>query len=44
MAIRASLRRVLETVSVADLASGELNADVRQLAEEYRRETETRHP
>lgn len=44
MAIRASLRRVLETVSVADLASGELNHDVKQLAEEYRRDTEIRHP
>jgi Rrf2 family protein len=43
MAIRASLRRVLETVSVADLASGEINALVRELAEEYRRDTEERH-
>ncbi|MGA9278751.1 RrF2 family transcriptional regulator [Ilumatobacter sp.] len=43
MAIRASLRRVLETVSVADLASGELNDTVIELAEEYRRDTEDRH-
>lgn len=43
MAIRASLRRVLETVSVADLAAGELNPDVRALAEEYQRDTEERH-
>lgn len=43
MAIRASLRRVLETVSVADLVSGELPADVVALAEEYRRTTEERH-
>jgi Rrf2 family protein len=43
MAIRASLRRVLETVTVADLVSGELPADVAALAEEYRRTTEERH-
>lgn len=43
MAIRASLRRVLETVSVADLAAGRLNVDVIELAEEYRRDTEARH-
>ena len=42
MAIRASLRRVLETVTVADLAAGDLNADVLELAAEYRRETEHR--
>ena len=39
MAIRASLRRVLETVSVADLAAGTLNAKVVELAAEYRRDT-----
>ena len=44
MAIRASLRRVLETVSVADLAAGDLNDDVVELAREYRRDTEARHP
>ncbi len=42
MAIRASLRRVLETVSVADLVAGELPADVAALAVEYRRATEER--
>ena len=44
MAIRASLRRVLETISVADLARSELPVDVRALAAEYRRDTESRHP
>lgn len=43
MALRASLRRVLETVTVADLARGELPADVMSLAAEYRRDTEARH-
>lgn len=43
MAIRASLRRVLETVSVADLATRNLNPDVVALAHEYRRDTEERH-
>ena len=43
MAIRASLRRVLETVTVADLAQGKLPDDVRALASEYRRDTEARH-
>lgn len=43
MAIRASLRRVLETVTVADLVSGDLPGDVVALAEEYRRTTEERH-
>jgi Rrf2 family protein len=42
MAIRGSLRRVLETVSVADLVSGELPAEVLELAGEYRRSTEER--
>jgi Rrf2 family protein len=42
MAIRASLRRVLETVSIADLASGEINAGVVELADEYRRATAAR--
>ena len=42
MAIRGSLRRVLETVSVADLVAGELPADVAALAAEYRRTTEAR--
>ena len=35
MAVRAGLRRVLETVSLADLAAGNLPADVIALAEEY---------
>ena len=43
MAIRASLRRVLETVSIADLAAGSLNEQVAALAAEYRRDTEARH-
>lgn len=43
MAIRASLRRVLEIVTVAELASGDLPGDVLDLAEEYRRDTGARH-
>ncbi len=43
MAIRGSLRRVLETVTIADLVGGDLPAPVRELAEEYRRTTEERH-
>ena len=43
MAVRGSLRRVLETVTLADLASGELPADVADLASEYRRSTAERH-
>lgn len=42
MAIRASLRRVLETVTVADLVSGDLPADVTALADEYRTSTAAR--
>jgi Rrf2 family protein len=42
MAIRGSLRRVLETVSVADLVSGDLPVTVRQLASEYQAATEAR--
>jgi Rrf2 family protein len=42
MAIRGSLRRVLETVSVADLVSGDLPVAVRQLASEYQAATEAR--
>jgi Rrf2 family protein len=42
MAIRGSLRRVLETVSVADLVSGDLPTDVVTLADEYRRATAER--
>jgi Rrf2 family protein len=42
MAIRGSLRRVLETVSVADLVAHTLPPEVTGLAEEYRRSTEER--
>ncbi len=42
MAIRASLRRVLETVTLADLVAGALPDDVADLAAEYRRDTEER--
>ena len=42
MAIRGSLRRVLETVTVADLVSADLPAPVVELADEYRRTTEAR--
>lgn len=42
MAIRGSLRRVLETVSVADLVAGELPPAVVELATEYRTATEER--
>jgi Rrf2 family protein len=43
MAIRGSLRRVLETVSVADLVAGTLPKPVAEVAEEYRRDTEARY-
>jgi Rrf2 family protein len=43
MAVRASLRRVLEGVSVADLATSELPPFVSEMAEEYRVATEQRH-
>jgi len=43
MAIRGSLRRVLETVTVADLASGELPDEVTELADTYRKTTEDRY-
>jgi Rrf2 family protein len=42
MAIRGSLRRVLETVSVAELVAGELPSSVVELADEYRVATEAR--
>jgi Rrf2 family protein len=42
MAIRGSLRRVLETVSVADLVSGRLPHSVSELANEYQVTTEAR--
>lgn len=44
MAIRGSLRRVLENVSLADLIAGSLAPDVAELAAEYRRTTEARYP
>jgi Rrf2 family protein len=44
MAVRASLRDVLETVTIADLVAGRLPADVAAMAARYRRETEERHP
>ena len=43
MAVRGSLRRVLETVTIADLVAGDLPEDVRALAAEYRHDTEQRH-
>ena len=42
MAVRAGLRRVLETTTIADLASGTLPVAVTDLAEEYRTATEAR--
>ncbi|MEM9038287.1 MAG: Rrf2 family transcriptional regulator [Actinomycetota bacterium] len=42
MAIRGSLRNVLETVTLADLTSGELPESVDELAEQYQRETRQR--
>lgn len=42
MAIRGSLRSVLETVTVADLVAGELPQHVVALADEYQRATEQR--
>ena len=44
MAIRGSLRRVLEEVSLTDLVSGSLPADVVALAADYRSATDQRHP
>jgi Rrf2 family protein len=43
MAIRGSLRRVLETVSVADLVAGELPTTVTDVAAEYRQATSERY-
>ena len=43
MAIRGSLRRVLETVTLADLVAAVLPADVADLAREYRDTTEQRY-
>ena len=43
MAVRASLRNVLETVTIADLVAGSLPADVDAMAAQYQTETEARH-
>jgi hypothetical protein len=43
MAIRGSLRRVLETVTVADLVADDLPFEVSELADTYRRTTEDRY-
>ncbi|MGB0113237.1 MAG: Rrf2 family transcriptional regulator [Ilumatobacteraceae bacterium] len=43
MAIRGSLRSVLETVSVADLVAGDLPASVAELAQSYEQTTQARH-
>lgn len=43
MAVRASLRRVLESVTLADLVSGDLPDPVGELATEYLRQTAERH-
>jgi Rrf2 family protein len=43
MAIRGSLRRVLETVTVEDLVTGRLPAAVVEIADEYRAATEERY-
>lgn len=43
MAVRAGLRRVLETVTIADLATGELPPSVSELADEYLAENTSRH-
>jgi Rrf2 family protein len=44
LAVRASLRRVLETVSLADVASGQLPVHVIELAEEYENAVADRPP
>lgn len=43
MAVRAGLRRVLETVTVADLAAGSVPTSVIELADEYVAENTSRH-
>lgn len=43
MAVRAGLRRVLETVTIADLATGSVPASVTELADEYVAENSARH-
>jgi hypothetical protein len=41
MAVRTSLRSVLEVVSLADLATGELPVRVQELAQEYEADVRT---
>lgn len=43
MAVRAGLRRVLETTTIADLAAGHLPDGVTALADEYLADNSTRH-
>ena len=43
MAVRGSLRQVLETVTIADLVAGDLPASVVALARDYETTTATRH-
>lgn len=43
MALRGSLRRVLETVTLDQLIAGELPPAVMELADEYRTDTASRH-
>lgn len=43
MALRGSLRRVLETVTLDQLVAGELPTSVMELADEYRTDTASRH-
>ena len=43
MAVRASLRNVLETVTIADLVAGTLPDEVAAMAAQYRTDTEARH-
>ena len=43
MALRGSLRRVLETVTLEQLVAGELPSTVMELADEYRSDTASRH-
>ena len=43
MAVRGSLRSVLETVTIADLVAADLPADVAALAARYRDENEERY-
>jgi Rrf2 family protein len=44
MAVRASLRSVLEVVTLQDLATGRLPKSVRAMAQSYETETQARYP